>query len=109
VQSVKGVIAVDFGVQTTPILHYLVKCENDSSYGAPTVDAYYLMLADGFSKFVGNGVKAETVWIDCANGVGAIAAKLLGEALKGLIEFKLVNADIGDASVLNENVWNVYG
>jgi phosphoacetylglucosamine mutase len=100
---VKGCIVIDYDVQTTPILHYLVKCENDTGYGESTIKAYYKMLSDGYLEFVCDA-GGEKVWIDCANGVGAIAAKQLGEGIKGVLMFELFNADVDDASLLNMNV-----
>lgn len=35
VMALKGT-AKEFGIVTTPILHYCVKCRNDNSYGTPT-------------------------------------------------------------------------
>lgn len=35
---------------TTPILHFIVRCLNDSSYGTPTEEGYYTKLANAFAK-----------------------------------------------------------
>jgi phosphoacetylglucosamine mutase len=103
VESVGGCVVVDYGVQTTPILHYLVKCANEPAYGEASVDAYYTMLAEAYVAFCGTD-KGSTVWIDCANGVGAIAAKRLGDAVKETLDFSLFNFAVDDAGMLNENV-----
>lgn len=46
----------DKGVVTTPILHYLVRCENTvgkgelEAYGTPTIQGYYEKMANAFKK-----------------------------------------------------------
>lgn len=40
VQAMGGVV-FDAGVLTTPICHYIVRCENDAAFGTPTEQGYY--------------------------------------------------------------------
>ena len=46
--------AVDLGVTTTPVLHYVVKARNDKSgkYGEPSVEGYLRKLAEPFKQLV---------------------------------------------------------
>jgi len=51
-----GVEARDEGVQTTPVLHYLVRCINTKgtkdAYGEDSVEGYYAKLAAAYLKLV---------------------------------------------------------
>lgn len=45
----------DFGVISTPLLHYLVVCKNDGGiYGEPTKEGYYDKLANAYKALIGN-------------------------------------------------------
>lgn len=45
---------LDFGIVSTPILHYLVVCTNDGGvYGHPTAEGYQDKLAKAFKTIVG--------------------------------------------------------
>ena len=47
-----GGIAKDFGIVSTPQLHYFVVCENTKGeYGKPTIDGYYEKLSGAFNAF----------------------------------------------------------
>uniref|UniRef100_A0A0R3S3A5 PGM_PMM_IV domain-containing protein n=1 Tax=Elaeophora elaphi TaxID=1147741 RepID=A0A0R3S3A5_9BILA len=63
------------GLLTTPQLHYIVRCQNDSAYGSPTEAGYYAKVHNALSSldFVTRCGKAytPTLYLDCANGVGA--------------------------------------
>ncbi|XP_076639148.1 phosphoglucomutase 3-like protein nst [Colletes latitarsis] len=79
VQALNGIVK-DFGVITTPQLHYLVVCTNSNgSYGEPTLHGYYEKLSKSFKHIrqnkVNNGQYVAEVSLDAANGVGAIAIK----------------------------------
>src|SRR4051794_12638288 len=47
---------IDFGVKTTPQLHYVTRCYNtqgtEDNYGEPTEEGYYKKLATAFRKAV---------------------------------------------------------
>lgn len=55
VNAMEGQIQ-DFGVLTTPQLHYITRCLNTAgtqdSYGEPTVEGYFQKLADAFKIIV---------------------------------------------------------
>ncbi|XP_043261272.1 phosphoacetylglucosamine mutase isoform X2 [Colletes gigas] len=79
IQALNGIVK-DFGVITTPQLHYLVACTNSNgSYGEPTLHGYYEKLSKSFKYIrqnkVNNGQYVAEVSLDAANGVGAIAVK----------------------------------
>ncbi|CAE7858489.1 PGM3, partial [Symbiodinium microadriaticum] len=66
------------GVVTTPQLHYLVRCENDPTYGLPSIPGYEEKLICAFRKLLGSAERTPRVYtpvvnVDCACGVGAIA------------------------------------
>ena len=46
----------DFGIQTTPQLHYVTRCINTKgtpeAYGEPTNEGYYAKLAEAFKRLV---------------------------------------------------------
>ncbi|KAJ1918306.1 hypothetical protein H4219_002703 [Mycoemilia scoparia] len=66
---------LNFGIVTTPQLHYFVRCINskntDNPYGEPTEDGYYKKLAAAFNKLIEGRAKTDPIHIDAANGVGA--------------------------------------
>lgn len=76
-----GVIALkgnvkNFGIVTTPMMHYLVVAANTkSAYGVPTEEGYYKKLITAFEKLRGseleNGNYKNYILFDGANGVGA--------------------------------------
>ncbi|OZC10386.1 phosphoglucomutase/phosphomannomutase, alpha/beta/alpha domain I [Onchocerca flexuosa] len=63
------------GLLTTPQLHYIVRCQNDSAYGIPTETGYYAKVQNALAglNFVTRCGKEYTpvLYLDCANGVGA--------------------------------------
>ena len=99
----------DFGEATTPELHYYVRSHNDASFGAPTRQGYYRKIADSFNQLMHKHASGpRKIVIDCANGIGATAAK---EFAKYVDEEKLVievvNDKIRDPDLLNKDVsWN---
>ena len=38
------------GMYATPVIHYLVRCRNDSAYGEPTVKGYFDKLCSAFEN-----------------------------------------------------------
>ena len=94
------------GVVTTPQLHYIVRCQNDPSYGVPSLGGYQDKLMDAFGKLLSSGARSPrrykgTVNVDCACGVGSIALSNMVEALRSVgLAVKLVNR-VGDGP-LNE-------
>ena len=51
-----GAKTINFGLKTTPMLHYLVRCINTAgtsdAYGEPTEEGYYKKLTDAFKTAV---------------------------------------------------------
>ncbi|XP_012137659.2 phosphoglucomutase 3-like protein nst [Megachile rotundata] len=90
IEALNGTVN-NFGIVTTPQLHYLVVCINtNGSYGDPTISGYYVKLTEAFKRIrqseINNQQYVAELSLDAANGVGAIAAKEfqsnLGMALK---------------------------
>lgn len=54
--EVAGAKTTNFGLKTTPMLHYLVRCINtqgtSDAYGEPTEEGYYKKLANAFAAAV---------------------------------------------------------
>ncbi|ODM96805.1 Phosphoacetylglucosamine mutase [Orchesella cincta] len=96
----------DFGIISTPILHYLVVCTNDGGkYGDPTVDGYVAKLSRAFRTLIGEDNKRgnyePTLIIDGANGVGAVISEKLIKALDKTLAVNLVN--VGPPGILNHD------
>ncbi|RMZ87441.1 hypothetical protein DV736_g5326, partial [Chaetothyriales sp. CBS 134916] len=101
----------DFGILTTPQLHYLVRSintqENPAKYfGEPTEKGYYEKLANAFKRIMKDRKPVQGhVVVDCANGVGGPKLrellKYLPTAKEGGIDVKVVNDDTLDTSILN--------
>ncbi|KAF5374876.1 hypothetical protein D9758_000328 [Tetrapyrgos nigripes] len=100
-----GAEARDAGVTTTPILHYFVRAINTKgtqySYGEDSEDGYFRKLSDAYKKLVTGRPPASPLLIDCANGVGAIAAKKLANYLGDSLPFTLENTAITTEGALN--------
>ncbi|XP_024432388.1 phosphoacetylglucosamine mutase [Desmodus rotundus] len=67
----------DYGLVTTPQLHYMVYCRNtNGQYGKATTDGYYQKLSTAFVELTkqascsGDGYRS--LKVDCANGIGAL-------------------------------------
>lgn len=92
---------VDYGIVTTPQLHYFVKCRNtQNAYGVGTEEGYYTKLVTAFKKLRGdnytNGNYTNRVLYDGANGVGAKKIKYFQERLGDSLKIELYNdAGIG--------------
>jgi phosphoacetylglucosamine mutase len=101
--------STDYGLKTTPQLHYLVRCLNtqgtNEEYGIPTEEGYYEKMATAFKQLMHGKEKPSRLTCDCANGVGA---PKLAELIKYLgteqLEIKLVNTDIHNPQKLNYQV-----
>ncbi|KAG9493696.1 phosphoacetylglucosamine mutase [Eleutherodactylus coqui] len=96
-----GVIALeskyqDYGLVTTPQLHYVVCCRNtDGRYGEPTVEGYYQKLSQAFKDLVEQspdcGAEQRCLSIDGANGIGALKVKEMEEHLQPILLLQLFN------------------
>ena len=77
VRIVNGIVT-DYGVVSTPQLHYFVTCHNtDGAYGEATEIGYYTKLAAAFrslrpADLPENGLYRPQLRLDGANGVGAL-------------------------------------
>lgn len=72
---VKGVEAlggqvVDFGLVTTPQLHWVVAAHNAGREA--TLEAYYKTISGAFAELL-DGKKCSPLVVDCANGVGRVS------------------------------------
>lgn len=102
----------DFGVFTTPQLHYVTRCINTKgtpyAYGEPTEEGYRKKLSAAFKLAMKHRKSTGTVTVDCANGVGGPKLrdiiKSIPAAADGGLDFKVVNDNDADPEVLNSNV-----
>jgi len=97
-----GGVCNNFGLLTTPQLHYMVCCINTKgSYGQPTEEGYYQKLSTAFTKLCSFvvGHSFTSFKIDGANGIGAPKAFKLKSYLSSL-SFSVHND--GSNGVLNE-------
>uniref|UniRef100_A0A8D8L5B8 Phosphoacetylglucosamine mutase n=2 Tax=Culex pipiens TaxID=7175 RepID=A0A8D8L5B8_CULPI len=97
IAALKGSVR-DFGIVTTPMLHYFVTCSNtDLAYGLPTEEGYMTKLLTAFKRIRGNtfakGNYSNKVFYDGANGVGSL--KMLGFVRKfdGYLDVKVFNSN----------------
>lgn len=100
---------IDYGIVTTPQLHYFVVCKNTNrAYGQPTEEGYYKKLTNAFKKYRGstytNGNYKNKVIYDGANGVGAKKVKYLKEALQDCLVIDMYNDEIIGSGKLNHLV-----
>ncbi|KXS16763.1 Phosphoacetylglucosamine mutase [Gonapodya prolifera JEL478] len=96
----------DYGVFTTPQLHYVVRALNTKgtpeAYGVPTEEGYYKKIGDAFKRIMKFGkTKFPTIHVDGANGVGAPKFKAFLPYLGDSVSFSAFNEDITDFSKLN--------
>ncbi|KAM9636691.1 phosphoacetylglucosamine mutase isoform 1-T3 [Morphnus guianensis] len=75
--SVLGGQYHDYGLLTTPQLHYMVCCQNtQGQYGKATLEGYYGKLSKAFTELIKQspsaGESQRHLKIDCANGIGAL-------------------------------------
>ncbi|NWR67912.1 AGM1 mutase, partial [Bucorvus abyssinicus] len=75
--SVLGGQYHDYGLVTTPQLHYMVCCRNtQGQYGKATLEGYYEKLSKAFMELIkqspSSGESQRHLKIDCANGIGAL-------------------------------------
>lgn len=95
----------DYGIVSTPQLHYFVACKNSHhAYGEPTEEGYFKKLATAFKGLRGassdNGSYKHQVMLDGANGVGALKMKKLQEYLGDSLEVAVFNSGDGKLNYL---------
>ncbi|XP_069140710.1 phosphoacetylglucosamine mutase-like isoform X2 [Argopecten irradians] len=97
VQTVGGTCK-DYGLLTTPQLHYMVRCVNSNGqYGVATEEGYFQKLTAAFCKLQKQLVKKAdstykpTLTLDAANGVGAQKAYKLKNYLGDYLSVGICN------------------
>lgn len=95
ISTLKG-IPHDFGIVTTPMLHYFVVCSNSSNrYGNPSEEGYYNKLVNAFKNLRGpeysNGNYENIVLFDGANGVGALKMMSFSRKLEPFLQVEVLN------------------
>ncbi|GAA5812574.1 hypothetical protein MFLAVUS_006031 [Mucor flavus] len=103
-----GAKSTNFGLKTTPMLHYLVRCINtagtNDAYGEATEEGYYKKLTAAFATAVKGKPRLSTLHVDCANGVGAPKLReLLKFIAPEILSVDIVNEDTTTVGQLNKN------
>ncbi|KAL1933877.1 hypothetical protein VTP01DRAFT_7967 [Rhizomucor pusillus] len=103
-----GAQTTAYGLKTTPMLHYLVRCINTAgtpeSYGEPTEEGYYKKLAEAFKAAVKGKSALSPLRVDCANGVGAPKLAEFAKYLPDdLLTVEIINGEIDAAAKLNKD------
>uniref|UniRef100_A0A3Q1H6P0 Phosphoacetylglucosamine mutase n=1 Tax=Anabas testudineus TaxID=64144 RepID=A0A3Q1H6P0_ANATE len=86
----------DYGLVTTPQLHYMVCCQNTGGkYGEATVEGYYNKLCQAFIQLTKNASNCtddqKHVHVDGANGIGALKVREMEGHLKKKLQISLFN------------------
>uniref|UniRef100_A0A8C9M7L7 Phosphoacetylglucosamine mutase n=1 Tax=Panthera tigris altaica TaxID=74533 RepID=A0A8C9M7L7_PANTA len=86
----------DYGLVTTPQLHYMVYCRNTSGqYGEATLEGYYQKLSKAFMELTKQTLCSEdeyrSVKVDCANGIGALKLKEMEHYVSQGLSVQLFN------------------
>ena len=110
--DVLGVEYTDYGILTTPQLHYIVRCLNtvgtDFAYGEPTEKGYYEKMAKAFTQVMHGRTITGDITVDCANGVGGPKLheliKYLPKSNEGGVRINVVNDDVVRPESLNYEV-----
>lgn len=92
----------DYGLITTPALHYVVAQSNRQNIPKIKVDFYYNQLIDGICNIFdeqseSSNYKADQLVIDCANGVGFETMRILmnNDRFRTCLPVKLINTGEG--------------
>ncbi|XP_029352415.1 phosphoacetylglucosamine mutase isoform X1 [Echeneis naucrates] len=96
-----GVLALsghskDYGLVTTPQLHYMVCCQNtQGKYGEPTVEGYYRKLCQAFIQLIKNASNCtddqKHLSVDGANGIGALKLHEMESHVKSELQISVFN------------------
>ncbi|XP_012724274.2 phosphoacetylglucosamine mutase [Fundulus heteroclitus] len=86
----------DYGLVTTPQLHYMVCCQNtQGKYGEATLEGYYSKLSQAFSLLAKNASNRtddqKHLSVDGANGIGAIKVREMESHLKKDLQLSIFN------------------
>ena len=89
----------DYGVVSTPQLHFFVTCHNTgNAYGEPNEEGYFSKMASAFKALrssPNNGSYRAVIALDGANGVGALKMKTLQQYLGDCLQVSLYNTGDG--------------
>lgn len=113
VQDLNGCLK-NYGVLTTPQLHYMVRCYNtNSQYGQADENGYYNKLAKAFNniwsliKFKSDSKYEKNLYVDAANGVGADKIRQMSEYIKSdFVKRTNNNANKNGEFLLNITTFN---
>jgi len=99
ITSINGKVT-DYGVVSTPQLHFFVTCRNtNNAYGSPDEEGYFSKLATAFKNLRGpafnQGSYQNTLLLDGANGVGALKMKILQDHLGNSLDTSIFNSGNG--------------
>ncbi|KAM9840181.1 phosphoacetylglucosamine mutase [Aulostomus maculatus] len=94
--SALGGHSKDYGLVTTPQLHYMVRCQNTQGrYGEATVEGYYNKLCQAFIQLTKNASNRtddqKHLTVDGANGIGALKVREMEKHLKRELQISLFN------------------
>ena len=92
--------SIDYGLVSTPQLHFFVTCHNTKkAYGEPNEEGYFSKLSSAFkalrSALNENGSYSPSLRLDGANGVGALKMKSLQNYLGDSLDVSLYNTGDG--------------
>ncbi|CCJ28822.1 unnamed protein product [Pneumocystis jirovecii] len=96
----------NYELLTTPQLHYLVRSINTKNtfeaYGEPTEIGYYNKLSKAYQYLMENQTCQIPLFVDCANGIGALKLKNLCRLInKNILNVKIVNENTNNPNELN--------
>ncbi|XP_019947551.1 phosphoacetylglucosamine mutase [Paralichthys olivaceus] len=94
--SALGGHSKDYGLVTTPQLHYMVCCQNtQGKYGDATVEGYNHKLCQAFIQLIKNASNCtddqKHLSVDGANGIGALKLREMESRLKTELQISLFN------------------
>ncbi|XP_039708917.1 phosphoacetylglucosamine mutase [Pteropus medius] len=86
----------DYGLLTTPQLHYMVYCRNtNGQYGKATIEGYYQKLSKAFVELTKqafcSGDEYRSLKVDCANGIGALKLREMEHFFSQELSVQLYN------------------
>ncbi|XP_068432628.1 phosphoacetylglucosamine mutase [Clinocottus analis] len=94
--SALGGHSKDYGLVTTPQLHYMVCCQNtQGKYGEATEEGYYKKFSQAFIQLTKNASNCtddqKHLSVDGANGIGALKVREIESHLKKELHISLFN------------------
>ncbi|KAJ1666826.1 hypothetical protein IW140_002519 [Coemansia sp. RSA 1813] len=98
--------ATNYGIVTTPQLHYFVRCVNtagsEAAYGEASEAGYNKKYSDAYLRLVDGKPLPSKLYIDAANGVGAPQVRKLAAAINSpYFDMELCNSDTDTLGKLN--------